>query len=297
MKKFLNAGKFYGADVVIAAGDLTGKAMVPVVERRSGRYEALVAGRRQSSSPEEVGRLERAIRMNGFYPFRCDEQTYDRLADDEEFRDTVFTAAMADGLRDWVKLADERLGGADISCLVMPGNDDGPFFEEIVAESSVLTNHDGRVVDVEGLQILGFGPSNPTPWDTYREVPESEIERSLKELESLIDPDRPLILNTHVPPFGSGLDEAPKLRDDLSFDRQGGEVQMVPVGSHAVRDFIERRQPLLSLHGHIHESRGIVQIGKTVAVNPGSEYTNATLRGAVITVQDDRVVSSQLVAG
>ena len=57
---------------------------------------------------------------------------------------------------------------------------------------------------------------------------------------------------------------------------------MIPVGSSAVREAIERYQPSLSLHGHVHESRGVAHIGRTVCLNPGSEYTTGTLNGVIV---------------
>ena len=72
---------------------------------------------------------------------------------------------------------------------------------------------------------------------------------------------------------------------------------MMPVGSRAVREFIEQHQPIVSLHGHIHESRGAVRIGRTVAINPGSTYGEGVLDGAIIDIEDGEVVSHQLVSG
>ena len=57
---------------------------------------------------------------------------------------------------------------------------------------------------------------------------------------------------------------------------------MKAVGSVAVRDSINKHQPLLSVHGHIHESRGIRKMGRTLALNPGSVYGDGVLQGAVI---------------
>lgn len=59
------------------------------------------------------------------------------------------------------------------------------------------------------------------------------------------------------------------MRDDLTVVTDGGEPRMIGAGSTAVRELIERYQPKLSVHGHIHESRGISRLGSTVAVNPG----------------------------
>ena len=297
-RKFLNAARFYEVDTLILAGDVTGKALVPIVLRGDGRAEARVAGRVQTARGEDgIRELEARIRFNGFYPYRCDEATYRRLSEDPEHRDRVFTEAMADGLRGWVRLADERLRGSKVRCLVMPGNDDGDYVDGVLAESESIVNQDGQIVDFGEVQLLGFGPSNVTPWHTHREIEEPEIAARLDELQRRVDPGKPLIVNTHVPPWGSGLDVAPKLREDLSIVIEGGEPVMVPVGSTAVRDFLQRTQPFLSLHGHIHESRGAARIGRTLAINPGSHYSTGALYGAIVTIRNGKVQSHQLVAG
>lgn len=293
----MNAAKFYGADVLILGGDLTGKAMTPVVRRPDGRFEALVAGRVQRATDDELGDLERRIRLHGFYPFRCDEATYERLLDDVPFREQVFTDAMIEGLKRWSVIANERLADAGIRCFAMPGNDDDYFFEEVIDGSGVIVNHDGKVVDFGDVQLVGLGPSNVTPWHTHRELSEDELARRLTELVEGIDPDKPVILNTHVPPHGTGIDAAPQLREDLSVVVHGGEPKMIPVGSVAVLDCIHEVRPFLSLHGHIHESRGAVRVGTTLAINPGSDYSNGVLCGALVTIEGGSIVSYQLVSG
>lgn len=297
-RKFLNAAKFYGVDTIIVGGDVTGKALVPLIERRDGRVEARIAGRVQTArSPEEVAELEARVRFNGFYAYRCTEDEYEKLAVDDEHRDEVFERIMADTLRDWLQLADERLHRTGIRALVMPGNDDGWYVDDVLTESAEVINSDGRIVDLGDYQVLGFGPSNRTPWNTHREMDESDIAARLDALLPQVDPAKPMILATHVPPHGVGLDVAPKLREDLSVVIQGGEPVMVPVGSTAVRDFINKAQPMLALHGHIHESRGVAKMGQTIAINPGSAYSTGALYGTIVTLKKGKVVSHQLVTG
>lgn len=297
-RKFLNSAKFYGVDTIVVGGDVTGKALVPVVERRDGTVEALVAGRVQSARSEaEVAELEARIRFNGFYPYRCDQAAYEALEADPAHRDEVFTDVMAETLRGWLRLADERLHGTGIRALVMPGNDDGWYVDDVLTESAEVVNSDGRVVDLGEFQLLGFGPSNRTPWDTHRELDEEEIAARLGALEADLDPDKPLVLATHVPPHGTGIDVAPQLRADLSVVTHGGEPVMAPVGSTAVRAFVERVQPVLSLHGHIHESRGIARLGRSVVINPGSAYSTGALYGAIVTLKDGKVEAHQLTTG
>ncbi len=297
-RKFLNAAKFYGADTIIVGGDVTGKVLVPLVQRSDGRVEANIAGRVQAARSEDaIAEMEARIRFNGFYPYRCDESAYEELQANPTQRDAIFRSVMADTLRSWLRLADERLRGTGIRAFVMPGNDDDWYVDDVLAESGEVVNCDGRIIDLGEYQVLGFGPSNRTPWNTYRELDEPDIASQLDDLALQVDPAKPLVLVTHVPPYGTGIDSAPQLREDLSVVTSGGAPVMIPVGSAAVRAFIERTQPMLSLHGHIHESRGVTRIGRTVVLNPGSAYSSGSLYGALVSTRQGKVLSQQLVTG
>jgi Icc-related predicted phosphoesterase len=103
------------------------------------------------------------------------------------------------------------------------------------------------------------------------------------------------ILNLHCPPFGSGLDDAPGLDDNLK-PKHGGHAPE-PVGSTAVREAIEETRPVLSLHGHIHEARGHTRIGPTLCINPGSAYEQGDLMGALIELNGKKVKNFVLTSG
>src|SRR5256885_8284145 len=94
----------------------------------------------------------------------------------------------------------------------------------------------------------------------------------------LADPSR-AIFNLHCPPYNSGLDEAPAIDADLRLLHGGRALR--PVGSTAARAAIHSYQPPLSLHGHIHESKGAVKLGKTPAINPSSDYEEGMLMAAI----------------
>jgi Icc-related predicted phosphoesterase len=107
------------------------------------------------------------------------------------------------------------------------------------------------------------------------------------------------IFNLHDPPVDSSLDVCARL-DDGDPPRhilKGGRPVMHNAGSTAVRRAIEKYHPVLSLHGHIHESPGVVRIGKTLCINPGSEYSEGILRGAIVNLQDGHVQGYQLTTG
>lgn len=298
-RKFLNAAAFYGADVLIMGGDLTGKVMVPFVERKPGEWVARVFGKDEKAKGEaKLEELERRVRLNGFYPLRCTVDEYERLRVDDGYRDEVFRCLMREELRRWLALAHEKLAGTGVRCYVMPGNDDEWDIDDVLGEAAPPVVSCGeRVVHDDGFQILSCAWTNPTPWDSPRELPEPDLLQKLEDLATELEPGKPAIFNLHCPPYDSGLDLAPQLTDDLRVVTEGGEPKLVPVGSQAVRTFIERHQPLVSLHGHIHESRAAARIGSTLCINPGSAYSEGVLDGVVIDIEGGRVTAYQLVSG
>jgi Icc-related predicted phosphoesterase len=281
-KKFLNASKHYEAKVLILGGDMTGKALVPIVEQGTGRWKAeLLENRYDFSSEEEVKEFEQAVGRRGYYPFRTDPDEIAELGKDERLREELFHEKMLGAVERWMQMADEKLEGTDIQCFVSPGNDDQFEVDEIVASAKRVQLAEGRVVEVGGYQMVSTGWANRTPWDTYREEDEEDLKKRLDKMTSQVTaPPEKTIYNFHCPPYGTGLDDAPELTEDLR-PKHGGR-SIVPVGSTAVKEAIEEGQPALSLHGHIHEARGNTRIGRTLAINPGSSYEQGQLLGAMI---------------
>jgi uncharacterized protein len=281
-RKFLNGGKHYEADIMVLGGDMTGKALVPIVDEGSGRWRAsLLENRYNFESEEEVKEFEEAVRRRGYYPFRTDPDEMAELESDENLRNELFYTEMLGTIERWMQMADERLEGTDIKCFVSPGNDDQFEVDEIIAKARRVELAEGEVVEFGDYQMVSTGWSNRTPWDTYREEDEDALaERLKKMIEKVSAPPERTIYNFHCPPYGSGLDDAPELTEDLR-PKHGGR-SIVPVGSTAVREAIEEGQPALSLHGHIHEARGNTRIGRTLCINPGSSYEQGQLLGAVV---------------
>jgi uncharacterized protein len=281
-RKFLNSGKHYEADIMVLGGDMTGKALVPVVEEGSGQWRAsLLENRYNFETEEEVKDFEDAVRRRGYYPFRTDPDKMAELESDENLRNELFYKEMLGTIERWMQMADERLEGTDIRCFVSPGNDDQFEVDEIIAGAKRVELAEGRVVEFGDYQMVSTGWSNRTPWDTYREEDEEDLgERLRKMVEQVSAPPERTIYNFHCPPYGSGLDDAPELTEDLR-PKHGGR-SIVPVGSTAVREAIEEGQPALALHGHIHEAKGNTRIGRTLCINPGSSYEQGQLLGAVV---------------
>jgi Icc-related predicted phosphoesterase len=181
----------------------------------------------------------------------------------------------------------------------MPGNDDAFEIDPILDRDDYVTvNADGRVLDIPGgLQLLASGWSNETPWNTPREESEDELYARLDALAQQVrDPGRAVFM-IHVPPYDSGLDTAPILDENLRPTISAGDVLRGPVGSTAVRRLIEDYQPLLAVHGHVHESGGQRRIGETLCVNPGSEANHGILRGYLVDVGDRGLELVQRVEG
>jgi Icc-related predicted phosphoesterase len=294
-RKFLKAADFYDVDVLVLGGDLTGKALVPVVRGAGGTWEAKFLGRTAKARDEgELDALEAQIRFNGFYPYRCDPDEVRALEADPTRRAARFDQVMREDIFRWIGIAEERLRESPVRCLIMPGNDDGDYVAEALEGSDRVENAEERILEVKGFLFLSLGYSNITPWHTPRELPEEELGARVSALIEGLDPSMPWIFNLHVPPYDTRIDDAPELDETLRLVG-GPSARMVPVGSHAVRAAIEEQQPLLSVHGHIHESRGVARLGKTQAINPGSEYNAGILRGVIVTVDPDRVVGHQFV--
>jgi len=159
--------------------------------------------------------------------------------------------------------------------------------EELLRASDFVDAAENRIVRIGDHEMLSVGWSNHTPWDTPRECSEEELEARIDALAAQIEDMETAIFNIHVPPYGTGLDDAPELDENLK-PVQGGKV-MKPVGSTAVRDAILEHQPLLALHGHIHESRGIQKLGRTTCINPGSVYGEGTLQGVIVELAPEEV--------
>ncbi len=294
-RKFLNAARFYDADVLICGGDMTGKAIVPIVQE-NGQYTVALGGEHQVVAAEQVAEVEANIRRKGYYPLQMSLERLHELDADASKRAECFQEVMLAGVERWMNLAGEKLRGTGIRCFVCPGNDDEMEVDDVVLRAELVELGEGRAVEIDGFTMISTGWSNHTPWNTHREEAEDKLAERIEAMAGQVkDPSR-AIFNLHCPPYKSGLDEAPAIDADLKLLHGGRALR--PVGSTAVREAIERHQPLLSLHGHIHESKGAVKIGKTLSINPGSAYEEGMLMGAIIQLDAKKGIKSyQLVNG
>jgi uncharacterized protein len=296
-KKFINAGKFYEADVLVLGGDMTGKAIVPIVRLDEYSHRAsLLEQPFELHTEEELQDFEKRVRSRGYYPYRTTPEEIDELDQDPEKVDDVFRAEVFKTLEQWVDFAEAKLKDSDIRCYVCPGNDDMSFVDEVIRSSSCIQLAEGEVIDLDRHhQMISSGWSNITPWHTYREESEDALSERYAAMIARLDEPRLSIFNIHVPPFGSLLDDAPELDENLRPKYAGNAVH--PVGSRSLRQAIEKHQPLLGLHGHIHESRGATRIGHTLCINPGSMYEQGSLLGALIQLGRNKIDNYVLTTG
>jgi uncharacterized protein len=284
-RKFLAAAKVYEADVLLLGGDVAGKGLVPI-QAQNGLLHAEVRGEPVSVPVDEESRLRAEINRLGFYGVRLEDSEVSRLGEDSDYVNQLFRREIAAQVTTWCDLAAERLDDG-IRCIITPGNDD-PFEVDAVLEQAPRVECPEReLCDLGPVLLASLGDVTPTPWNTEREYSEEELEMRICKMLDAVPADRRSIVNFHCPPYGSGLDVAPELDETLKPVIRGGRPSFIPVGSKAVRETIKRYQPVIGLHGHIHESRAAQKLGSTLCLNPGSDYTADLLRGAVVDISED----------
>jgi uncharacterized protein len=303
-RKFLNAGKFYEAQILVLGGDIIGKLAVPIIREANGHYRATLQGNTEHFETEDgLKALIERLGLLGFYHKIMTEEEFRTLAADQAAVDALFHTLARQRLEAWIELANTRLGSTGIRCFVTGGNDDYPNVLEVMktSKSEVFIDCEGVVVDLDDDHtMISVGNSTPTPWKTPREMPDEELGRIIDGMVAKVSNLHNCVFNLHDPPFDSTLDTCPEL--DWTTDPptpivKAGQIVMHGAGSKSVRKAIETQQPMLGLHGHIHESSGAIKIGRTLCINPGSEYGEGILRGALITLSSGEIKAHQLTSG
>ncbi len=297
-RKFLASGLQYKVNALIVGGDVTGKAMVPVIHKGGGRYQAHLFGEDKiAASPDELERLKKSISNVGFYPIVLEIDEAAELESDPHKMGARFEQEMSNRVREWMKLAEEKLVPQNITLYFMAGNDDLYSIDQVVAEFKHIRNPDMKHFEMDGgYEVVGLSNANLTPWLCARDVEEQELARKLDEITAMIQKPEQTIAVIHVPPFSSGLDTCPDLDKNLKIITQGGQVVMKSAGSPAVKAFIEKVQPMLTLHGHIHESPGHFHNGRTLMINAGSEYAEGIMKAAIVNLENGKVKGHLLVS-
>jgi Icc-related predicted phosphoesterase len=284
-RKFLAAAKAYEADALVLGGDIAGKGLVPI-RSHDGSLSARVRGEQVTVPRSEEDRLRAEINRIGFYSVIAGEDEFARMEADSGYLAKAFTAAIAEQVEGWCRLAEERLD-PNVRCIITPGNDDPLAIDPVLRSAPRIECPEGELCEIGPVLLASCGDVTPTPWNTEREYREDEL---YERLAAILDPaptGAKLVVNFHDPPYSSGLDFAAELDESLLPVIRGGRPSIIPVGSKAVRNAIKKYRPVVGLHGHIHESKGAQKIGETMCFNPGSDYSADLLRGLIVDVGED----------
>jgi Icc-related predicted phosphoesterase len=296
-KKFISAASFYGAETLILGGDMTGKAIIPIIDQGNGKYKVtLLEQESMLDSQEAVEHMVQNIKNRGYYPYLTDPDETAEISNTPGRSDELFLQEAMGTMQKWMEYADAKLEGTGIRCYVCPGNDDMFEIDEVIAASKHVRSVEGQVISLDDYhEMASSGWSNPTPWDTHREESEEALEKRLEAVINQVHDKPNSVFNFHPPPYGSGLDEAPELTADLRLAYAGRS--MVSVGSKAVLKAVETYKPLLTLHGHIHEGKGSRKYGRTLCLNPGSMYEQGVLHGALVDLEKNKIGTYVLTTG
>jgi Icc-related predicted phosphoesterase len=299
-RKFINAAKFYKAQYLILGGDITGKIMIPIVDMGNGKWFADYLGEKKNMTKmSEIEELEKSMGDSGMYPLRISQAEYEELEHNKAKVDEEFNKAMKNSIERWLKLADERLKDGETKCFISVGNDDDFVVDDVLKSysSPKIIYCEEQIVTIDGHEMISLGTSNRTPWNSPREADEDTLKSKIDAMASkLADPENS-IFSVHVPPIDSGIDQAPMIDKTFKPVLRGGQPVMISAGSTSVREAITKYKPLVGLHGHIHESKGIYKLGRTVCINPGSEYGQGILRGAIVDLEERKLSDYLLVSG
>jgi uncharacterized protein len=298
-RKFVNATKVYKPTVLVLGGDVAGKAIQSIVRGPGGRWRCSFIGTRyELSEGDELTKLERLIADHGYYPYRAEPGELEAMQANGTL-DQLFLRLIRERLAEWLDIADTRLRPQGVPLYLMLGNDDPAELGEMLDEAPWGVHAEGKVVWLDDEhEMISWGYANPTPWHTFREQDAQQLSDAYARMADQLEHPGRAVFNLHPPPHGTQLDEAPALDENLRVQAVLGQVKYVPVGSTAVREIELEREPLLGLHGHIHESSGIRRLGKrkSLVLNPGSDYSTGALNGALISLNKDRA-DAQLVRG
>ena len=303
-RKFINAGKFYDVDVLVMGGDITGKLLIPIIKEQNGHYRATLQGRiERIETQAELESLYGRLDVLGFYYKIMGEDEFSELHSNEQGVNALFNELARQKLIKWVDLAEERLAGTGKKCFVTGGNDDDPEVLSVMNREDTKSFFacEGEMVYIDDdHSMISVGFSTPTPWKTPREITDEELGIIIEDMAAKVPDMKKAIFNFHDPPVDSSLDTCPKLdwtKDPPEQIVEGGQVVLFGAGSVSVRNAIERHQPMLGLHGHIHESQAVARLGRTTCINPGSEYGEGILRGCLLNIVDGEVQGFQMTSG
>jgi Icc-related predicted phosphoesterase len=295
-QKFLRAADFYNADLLFFGGDYSSKDVLLFSQDATTvlEYRGTVI-KKKFERQSEVLEYISLSRGSGVSVEEVDQNT---INDPDNTKiNQAYERALRKKLESWVEMAKVSYGKYGIPIFVIPGNDDLQFTDEYFQQPPFQFVHRKHVLLDCGVNVLGWGGSNRTPWNTAREYDETDILQQLNEAVRYPLAGTASILFAHPPPYNSGLDLAPEVGENFQLKLTLGSPHKAPIGSRAVRQFVEAHQPMVGLFGHVHEGRGYHKIGNTTCINPGSMYYTGRLVGCLVTIEEGRVKNFQFTEG
>ncbi|MFW9906493.1 MAG: hypothetical protein ACFFFH_19430 [Candidatus Thorarchaeota archaeon] len=318
-KKFLNAGKHLKSDVLIVGGDISGKRIIPIIEQPDGTWRGMKWDKWKNKevimkSKREVKDFEEYSRSIGSYTCQITPEENEKLTSPESVfiedrlskpvkggpLDKLFERLISESLHRWLDMIDDIIsdGSRRVSertkIILCTGNDDSFIVDKIINKDHRVDLGDERNIDLDdNHEMISYGWTTPTPWQSYRETTEEIIKERIDELVSTINNIDNSIFCFHCPPYNTLLD---KTLISRSKNRLIGFGSFYSIGSKSIKQAIQRYQPLLSLHGHVHKlvtvshSPGSIMIGRTHCLNPGSEYSANILKGFLIDLKNNNKI-------
>lgn len=299
-KKWVRAPEIYGADILMLCGDLTGKTLVPFIREENGKYKVFYLGHNLTlSTQKEITEVESKLAGMGSYFIRCNQEELNRFKNNPGKVEAIIKEETEKRLREWLNLLFEKIDTNKTMVIVMPGNDDDYDIDTLIqsySDRGIVWCLD-KVVEIDRIEIISLAHVNPTPWNTSREANEKKISEMIESLVARVNDSSKAIFNFHCPPYNTRIDLAPELDQSKKPVLAGSQVNYIHIGSKSIRRAIEKYQPLLGLHGHVHESPGVEKIANTICINPGSEYGEGILRGYIIEIDGSKVINYWKVEG
>ncbi|MGI0156450.1 MAG: metallophosphoesterase family protein, partial [Thermoplasmata archaeon] len=216
-RKFINAAKVYRADVLLVGGDIAAKTLTPIFEENGGWGVSVEGEKRTVSSLPDLERLEESLRDAATVPFRTNRREWEEMMAAPGKLDEVFERRTLEDLGRWLSWARGRIGTSPTRLCLGLGNDDLTSMEQVIAADEYAELTDREVLRLDDRhELLTLPYSNPTPWKTHRELTEEAIRGHLDAAAAKLERPESAVFNIHVPPYGTPLDLAPRLDDNLT---------------------------------------------------------------------------------
>lgn len=292
-EKALNAISKFGIDIFIISGDLSGKDIRPII-KDGDRYITEIDSKTVSLTLTSAKEFEKHLADLGHYFFNTTYKEFEALKKDDSSIMHILNLKILSRLEFWILRIINQINTSKTQVIISPGNDDIQQIDDLLfsfESQGILTGIKSPVI-IDNFDIITLDYSNITPWNTERELSEKMLGKLINEKIKKIRNVENCIFNFHCPPINTKLDLAPEIDKNLKYDIKPGGLNFIHTGSSAVYNSILKYQPLLSLHGHIHESKGFDYVGRTLSLNPGSEHDKGILNAYVVDISSQGTIEN-----